>query len=252
MKLKLLFFPIVVVICLSLFIGFIWPDIGTIGDLKKEGKTNQSNLDAIKAKQAAIDNIGNELASNGETESLIKNYLPLDKVEERIVGGMNYLAGDANVSLLNLSMGSTSSTTATSSAANTLNIDGSPASKAPAGVQKTTVTLSIGGEYDKLRVFLDGVAHMPLYNSIKSLEITKPEAKDKDGKTIESSALLASVVVDFGYMNKATVDDASAAKFKPGLDDKMIEAVKKYISIKSMMSGVEVGNKGKSNPFVAN
>ena len=104
MRLKFLFFPIILVISLSIFIGYIWPEINNLKMANDEKIKNQGMLQDIAAKQAAIAKIDSQMTSNSADTATINNYLPSTRVEERILSGVNFLASDAGVSLANISL----------------------------------------------------------------------------------------------------------------------------------------------------
>ncbi|MDD5397402.1 MAG: hypothetical protein PHW24_05120, partial [Candidatus Moranbacteria bacterium] len=206
-------------------------------------------LGAIQEKQAAIETLGNQLTDSSNREVSVKNYLPENKVEERIIASINYLAGDANVSLADVSMGGVSTVVAPP-----VVVDPNVPASTPASLVKTTsAKISLVGNYEKIRIFLDGLAHMPIFNTVKSLDITKQIPEKKDGVAVDDGTLTAIIVVDFGYEDAAKLAAGSVTNFNPKLDDETINTLQQYISTKSQLSNDNGGSaKGKSNPFMAN
>ncbi|MDD5397326.1 MAG: hypothetical protein PHW24_04735, partial [Candidatus Moranbacteria bacterium] len=181
MRLKTFFFPIVLVMAIAIFFGFIWPQIGTIKQIKADMAAKNVELGAIQEKQAAIETLGNQLTDSSNREVSVKNYLPENKVEERIIASINYLAGDANVSLADVSMGGVSTVVAPP-----VVVDPNVPVSTPASLVKTTsAKISLVGNYEKIRIFLDGLAHMPIFNTVKSLDITKQIPEKKDGVAVD-------------------------------------------------------------------
>ena len=270
MRLKFLFFPIILVISVTIFISYIWPEIGSVKKINEDKIAKNGELQAIKEKQSAIELIGKKISDNADGEDILSNYLPQNKIEERIISGVNYLAGDANVSLVNISLSSAKDAAALTSAAApdpstslapvgaavaaVLPVDpitGQPIPSSTSPVQTTSAKISLIGDYAKIRIFLDSLQRMPIFNTIKSVDITKQKSDNKDAGTSDS-ALSVDINVDFGYMDVAKVDSQRIENFNAGLDSQTIDSLKKYISQKSQSIGSDSDAKGKANPFLVN
>ena len=153
---------------------------------------NQGMLQDIAAKQAAIAKIDSQMTSNSADTATINNYLPSTRVEERILSGVNFLASDAGVSLANISLKDAQPATAAGvdvttsinttpsnvAAVNSLSstsgaIAGTAVQQAPPeSLQYTEATISVSGNYDKIRLFVDELQRMPILNVVKSLNIS--------------------------------------------------------------------------------
>ncbi|KKP97471.1 MAG: hypothetical protein US25_C0002G0016 [Candidatus Moranbacteria bacterium GW2011_GWE1_36_7] len=266
MRLKFLFFPIMLIISVSIFIGYIWPEISVVRSNIAQKNVNIAELDAINSKKVLIETYGKKLSSNSEVEAVVKNYLPEKKTEERVISSINYLANDANVALVDFSLGSVSNSATESSQLGLATlalpstdpaaidpVTGQPiANEAPNTLKSTTVSVSVSGEYEKIRMFLNGLAHAPMFNKIKSLEISKQADSETDGEKIESKMLLATITVEFGHLGVAKATSAKLDNFKPEVDTASIEVLQKYVSLKSQPASEEGGPRGKQNPFLPN
>jgi len=266
MRLKILFFPIMLVISGVIFVGYIWPEIDNIKNINKEKLSNSQTLAAIKSKQAAIEQIGTQMVNDVDGNTMIDNYLPDKKVEEKIIGGINYFAADAGVSLADISIKDVepavvSGQNPAAPATGALSADGSAnAQISQADTNRmlfSEVSISIIGDYSKIRLFIDELQRMALFSSIKSLAISNKvqAAGSASGSenTVNSTNLLSDIVVDFGYLKSYGLDNNRIAQFKPGLDNETISTLKQYISQKtaSITSLINSsGNKGKTNPFL--
>jgi len=263
MRLKFLFFPIVLVISLAIFAGFIWPEISNVKKVNEELLAANTELKAIGEKRLAIESIGKKISDNADGESIVSSYLPENKAEERIISGINYLASDANVSLVNISLSDAKDTSVpTNNSVTGISSDelesfmidpmtGQQVLNKVNKMQSISVKISLVGDYDKIRIFLDNLQRMPVFNTIKSVNIVKQ--KD-EAATAETSAtiLLADIDVNFGYLGLAKVDSQQVEKINEGLDDETISTLKMYVSQKSQTIGDNTVVKGKINPFVIN
>lgn len=228
------------VVSLSIFIGYIWPEINNVKNINKEKNTNTQSLQDIKDKQSAIELIGAQIANDNDGKTIVYNYLPNKKVEERIIGGVNYLAVDSGVSLVNISLKNLDSINLTD-----VNQKGNAVNNANL-LKFSEATISIAGDYEKIKLFINQLQQMALFNNIKSFVISKKEESSDSGN------LSVEIIMNFGYLPSSEINNKNISNFKAELDNNTISVLKQYISqktesIAAMIS--DTGNKGKANPF---
>ena len=186
---------------------------------------------------------------------MVYNYLPNKKVEERIIGGVNYLAVDSGVSLVNISLRNLDVPNPANTAQQNAALANKPADNADV-LQFSEATISISGDYEKIKLFINQLQKIALFNNIKSLVISNKEKSSSnttDANSSSSSTLFADMVVNFGYLSSSELNNNKITNLKPELDSDTIGVLKQYISQKteSMASMISnVGNKGKANPFL--
>lgn len=272
MRLKFLFFPIIIVISLSVFIGYIWPEFKNLKDANTEKKSQQEALKAIMDKNTAIKSIDDQISKDSEGNNMVNNYLPSKKIEERILTGINFLATDSGVTLTDVAISDGSSMDKKNDDSTRFSIsslaaisngnvagteNGSGSVKSEDGLNATSANISVTGDYDKIRLFIDQLQKMSIFNSIRSLSIS---AQATDGQNNEeasqesvpasSGVLLANISVDFGWMRTAEITNHKIANFKPMLDNSTIQIVKEYIHQKAPAADRFGNEDGKRNPFV--
>jgi|GEM_PF-956513 len=276
MRLKSLFFPIMLVISLAIFIGYIWPQISSIRKINEEMLAEKAEMQAINEKKIAIESVGKKISDNTSGEGIVLSYLPQNKTEEQIIGGINYLASDANLSLVDISLNSVDDsskknkgivTTSLLTGLDSVTTQAQSVADTNGLMQATAVKIALYGDYEKIRIFLDSLQRMPVLNTIKSVVITKQANQKKNTEIIDGSevatttdsGLLATVEVDFGYLNTIKIDNKQVEIFKNGIDNEVVSVLQNYISQKSQLvdnsiagSGGETGPKGKKNPFLVN
>lgn len=271
MRLKSLFFPVVVLVSLFIFISYIWPEISNLKDINKKKIINEKSLQDVRNEQTAVKSIGTQLAGNSEIGTIISSYLPAKKAEEKIIGGINYLAADSGVFLESASVKdlyvedpygamAVDSSASSESAASTEGAEGDPALALNDTNKLRFIETIIGvrGDYEKIKLFIDQVEKMPMLNDIKSLSISRVKetasSGSGDGETQQvSSNLLATMTINFGYMPLLEVDNNKLINFKVAFDTSAINVLKQYISQKIDSSNYLVGNtdgKGRPNPFI--
>lgn len=280
MRLKTLFFPIMLIISVSIFIGYIWPEIFKLKEANELRLAKTEEFQGINVKKAAIDSIGNQI-SNSDSQKIVEEYLPGSRVEERIVNGVNYLATDAGVSLVNISLTNEVASTSdgnnsTSGLAAILNpigtanatLESAPAPAMATAAQTTTETasskglktiatnISISGDYGKIKIFFDNLQRMSILNTVKSVVITKQSEEKSSGvenqEASSGDTLLATAVVDFGYMFTEKLNNQKVDSFKQYIDNETIDVLKGFVSQKGQLVDVSSDAKGKSNPFISN
>ena len=261
MRLKFLFFPITLAISLMIIIGYIWPDIGSIIKINNDKAAKNTELLAIKSKQRAIESIGKEMTDDATGKTLVNSYLPENKTEDRIISGINYLAGDANVLLVNITLSTPKAPVVVAPAADPAfvapvidPVTGLPTMVNSNPLGKTTAKISLAGEYSKIKIFLDSLQRMPIINTVKSVHISKQKSVTTDpaAAATPSSVLSVDVDVDFGFVGVSKVDNAKAENFVATIDKDTITSLGQYISQKSQLVDNNSGVKGKTNPFLAN
>jgi len=259
MSLKYLFFPIVLVVSTVVFWAYVWPEFVSLRANNVSYRFDQGVLREAYDKKAALETLNSQIRESDSGSTLVLNYVPKDRAEEKIIGQINYLASNSGVFLNNIEvLKKNEQSSSTLKAANsTANV----ASNLKAGnsnvLQSTQITIKVGGDYDKLKLFFSGIQHMPLLNSIKSLNIvSKDKAKDKNNSSTPAvdekvqTSIEAELVVDFGYLNQARTDESKLASFKAEIDDKTIQDLKEYTSgVIPKINTSDIAT-GRSNPFL--
>lgn len=265
MRLKYLFFPIVMVMAVAVFWGYIWPEIVSFRAVDDEYKASKQALEAVQAKRATLEQLSLQIKSKDQDRSLVLSYLPMNKVEERIIGQVNYLAASSNVFLDNVKIVSKDATLSSneqvtqvgllpgvanngSTAANS--VDPNAKSQVVDAIQNTQATISISGDYANLKKFFGAIQHMPLFNSVESLRIATIEEPKTDANLPAKTIITAEMVVDFGYLKQVRADGKKLAELNVQIDNGTLEQLNKYISASIPEIGVDGVNIGSNNPFL--
>ena len=267
MRLKFLFFPVMIIISLSLFIGYVWPEITDLRMANDQKIVNQQALQDINNKKAAVDKVGSQITDDAAGTSFVNNYLPNTKVEERILSGINFLASDSSVGLINVSLkdavnasnapstqlqgfGLVSPASVDVNAVQTTATSQSATQAAADSLQFTEATLSISGNYDDIRLFIDQLQRMTILNSIRSVTISSSSSDDDSNAKVDPSILSAVVIVDFGYLDPVKIDARKVANFKPDMDSDTMKVLQQYVSQKAPDANSGGDSNGKTNPFL--
>lgn len=251
MRLKFLFFPVMLVVSLAIFFGYVWPEFDNIKLLNQENIQSKAQYDQADNRQKAIIAMGEKIKQDPSTSDSISAYLPEKRSEEQVINNINFLATSDSVTLTNLAItniaakpqeelmpDTTLAPTPGFLSAGTVPVQ--IATNPEDSLQYTEATISASGTYNNLGIFLNQIQHSGMYNKVKSLSIKKDDQKDEQ-------LLTASLVVDFGYLAPIKFNNQNLAKLQSGLDTNTLESLQKYISQKNQI--IDLGSTSKDNPF---
>ncbi len=242
MRLKYLFFPITLVLAMFIFVIYMIPAFGVLKKVNASYKLSEQALQGVRSKKVALEALSSQLKEEEENNVMVLNYLPINKTEERIIGGANYLAVDAGVALVNVSL-----KTNLNNVKQETEIELSGSTPKEETIKTTEATIEVVGDYDKLKIFFNGIQHMSLLNSIKSLSVTSKEDPEQNS----ANSLSAKLVVDFGYLSLIKADNQKLANFQ-GESAVSLEAVKKLKEYTSkVVPEIKAGEltSSRTNPF---
>lgn len=259
MRLKFLFFPIILVVSATIFAAYVWPEIENVKTLNTDLLASKDTLQAVKDRQAALEAMGQQINSDASTQSLIMSYLPVKKVEEQIINNANFLATDAGVSLANMSVKDVVDPTLAAapvaapapSSAIIPSTLGNPAELSGAqpanNVQFSEATIQVTGKYDQLRSFFSQLQRMSILNEVKSVKVSKAQSSS-DTKTADPSILQADLVIDYGYVPSMHFSNQQIANAKVVFDSKTIGDLRNYTTQK--VPSIDTGSLGTANMFL--
>lgn len=256
MRLKLLFFPIVLIISVALTIGFIVPLATSAMQKNKENLKMANDLETLRSEKNNIKDFDNMLTEDVEYKKVIYSYLPETKSEERMISGLSHLATISGVSVVSIGLekngidnfsnkavvNSTAGEETMESAI--MQDEDNPEAKNQI-VDLVNVDVSVIGSYEKILMFIDQINKMDMYNVINSLKISPQQNPGEDS----SNYLVADFQVGFGYMNKLNQGKmVNSSNINSSLS--AFDQLKGVVSSTSKTENLEVGAVGKSNPFL--
>lgn len=210
MRLKILFFPIILVVVIYVSIAFTWPEYEASAQARADLGQKQQSLNEVRAKRANIDSLKNSLNQNQENEKIIKTYLPAVTQEEKIINAIDRIATSAGVSLGALSVASSQPKAVQASPV--IAEDNSPSLLGSVGKTDniaagadvlpevnaellfTDSSISVIGEYGYIKDFIDQLNRIGVYSTIESVSISKQDPK--------ATALSAQITAKFGHLTK--------------------------------------------------
>ncbi len=104
MRLKLLFFPISLVVVLVMIIWYIYPAWQENGKLKEELAKRQHDYNLLLERQKVLDRLVDQLNRNKEVKDFLLRYIPLDKDEEYVINAISDVAGASGAGLVTVNV----------------------------------------------------------------------------------------------------------------------------------------------------
>ena len=266
MRLKIFFFPLVLIISVSIILLAIVPEWGKAKMQKKDLEVKMQSLENITNKKKNAEALSSYVETKKDDVNFVESYLPAKQSEERAIDGINYIALNSSVVLGNIDLESvkadpvpipeSTGLDVPVMGSESMNADGTPVvvDSAPQ-VRYTRAKVNVLGTYESLLMFLGKLDNIRFLSKVKSLEI-KTEESDSGSSSASganeqqgSNILAADIVVDFGYLKKASVKDGYTNKLfeRPSFSTKTLEKLKNDVS--KDIPELSPSDGSKTNPF---
>jgi hypothetical protein len=265
MRIKLLIFPVVLAASIVIVIGYIWPEFGILRQSFKSLDQSKNVLSSIMQKNTNIKSLISGLDQNTDKESFVKSYLPTGKNEEKIINGINYLAANAGVSLVNIAMEKEQAQALVANAqtqeptgskdvlfSGSQDANGNPIAPQSREVKTVKIEADVVGNYENIKSFLEQIYAMEMFSSMDSIIISK-EAKSVTGDQANSdpSMLNSTLEIEFGYLPELKIYNKNYSD--PIFSDTTLDLAA-YDRLTNLVSkkipAIEVGTEGRTNPFL--
>lgn len=266
MKIKILVAPALIVFAIWMIIWVLYPAYGDLQNYRQKLSEAQTRLEDIKEKNEKVERLSRDLSQSAETQDILLRYVPSSQKEEEIVDNLNYLASREGLSVYRISVEdkktNQSSAVATKTVAppapGTLSAS-EPSSEGVSVVSEVSrgaspkdmeVKIGLTGTYDKIRAFFNKLAALRRFNNVGSAKIT--EEIDPEKEESFAGILKVETSVAFNYLEKVTsVTNVNDEVFyRDTFDTSVIDGIKNNMS--TGMVDLELGSKGRENPFIPN
>lgn len=241
MKVKLLLFPLSLVIALAVSIFWIQPTISSALSLRDQKAKEEQHLLEINRVVSNIDALDRNLNENMGNEQFVLTYLPKEGSDDRILDEINFLAGESGLLLVSTGLKSVSSEAATaiskqvqaaeeqaelkavspgsfvgtksSSTAMTEFVVSSPSEL----VRSTEVSVSAFGTYEQIKAFVDRIYRANHFHSFLSVKVAERMvgengASQVPGVSNASDVLNVSMKIRFGMLPPTKVSSGVLLK----------------------------------------
>ncbi len=226
MKVRLILFPLAIVIALAVSIFWIQPEISSALSLREQDNAASARLAEMDRVIANIDSLDKALSENSGDRQFVETYLPSKMSDDSIIDEVNFLAGEAGLLLISAQMKPISSELAQmakqqtqTNAEQTEIASNSPGSLVASGassgpevvftasspdarIRSTEVSVSVLGKYDQIKTFADRVYHANHFQKFVSMGISRKVQVQVEPKSsmLAPDVLDATFVVRFGAL----------------------------------------------------
>lgn len=257
MRLKNLFFPLMLAVSIAVVVIYGWPAFSKISGVNTDRIEKGKRLEDLTKKGDNVELLNSRLEKGGEDITLVYAYLPQKQTEERIIDVINYVAlGTPGVVLSELGIEKkTAATVDTASASSTAGAATSASTKSDGGLVFVTAKVGIVGGYADIKSFLNRIDAVDMYNLTKDVKISSMEkagAKAEEGlvPTNDPDLLKAEITIDFGWAPAATLKDKidSDVLERGSFDFAVLRKLRDAMQVK--VPEISTGGAGnKENPF---
>lgn len=231
MKVKLLLFPLSIVIALAVGVFWIQPEISSVLALRTQDAEVVARLVQMDQVIANIDTLDRSLAENDGDRQFVEIYLPKVGSDDSIIDEVNFLAGESGILLVSTGLKPVSSDIAkaaalqvqaeseraevASNSPGSLLNTGSVASpelvftksSPDARLRSIEVSVSALGKNDQIKSFADRLYHANHFQKFVSLDITqKPQGQlGSESASTAPDVLSADMILQFGVLPATVV-----------------------------------------------
>lgn len=263
MKVKILLPPLIIVICIGLMVWLVYPAYTNGIDGWKERRdqlnTQKSNLADAQQKAENVSKMVAQLEGDKASKDTIATFVPDQLREEEIMDNLNFIASNEGLSVVKLSIAPESvikqESNLVDASGNTVtdpaNASANP-SEENANIKSKNydVSLSVIGNYDRIKNVLDKIYKLKRYNSIKTLEISESKAQGSEKNTAPTDNLEAEMVLTFSYLKKfnQAVNMNNSVFSQSNFDMKIAQDIRDKKSVDVLKMNIDQA--GRNNPFV--
>ena len=232
MRLKLLFFPLSVMLALFMFIWMIKPEWDDVGKARAAQAQAQKDLQDLTNNVNMIDQAVSEYQSLGVDKQLIQNAIPYESKGDELVAQLYDKAKDSEAFITKAGIAaSTSALDSCSDAAksgmsadlagiSSSSSDGTDESKTKQNCLKSeTVTISVSGDYPKVKKFISGLEQMNRFSEISKIQIAKEQPKEGE------PAATLTAAIEFTVFYKDKMAKVDPLQYVNGKDDVSIQLI---------------------------
>jgi Tfp pilus assembly protein PilO len=239
MKLRILFFPLMIVTILYLLIWVIYPKYDTIKTTKNKLKAVNEKLVSVRAKEQNAASLVQNLNKNSEEQSIITKYLPEKKQDEYVLASINSLAITSGVAIASMGFSENEMTQSVETLYDDL---GNELPQDADKLKGIDVDIAVVGSYEKIRQFLFALSTINRLNEFSSITMTNGTAENP-------SELQVKISLKFSYLDRikaiSVVNDNFFAS--PEFDMNIVSDIRKKATIE--IPKIDVGSVGRNNLF---
>ncbi|MEP7162866.1 MAG: hypothetical protein ABI747_03830 [Candidatus Moraniibacteriota bacterium] len=262
MSLKILIFPIFIILSLTLAIGYIKPDIETVLVKKEQIAKREEDLAKVDAVIRNVSLLNAQIEGRASSETFVLKYLPKSLEEERVLDAFNFLAGQTGVIIKSASAKENAPQEKARAQVERASLSFQALSQVQGPEGESAVEVStrivhsyaamatVIGSYQGLKDFFERLSRADRIHEIKTFSIREPERDPKNGEeTLPADFLEGKFEADFIHYPTTQVSTAlGQPMFESGkFDFAGADALLDFVT--SPLSSLEVQLNGRPNPF---
>jgi hypothetical protein len=264
MSVKILFFPLSIIIAFALSVFYIQPEFDSMMIKRIALQDKQTLAESMGQKIQNMHSLESNLNANKDSETAVLRYLPNTRDDERIVDGINFLAMQSGLLPISIKIDKAkevevvAETPATDqknpfAADSTNGVDAGLISNAPALIitpKILEVSLTAIGSYESIRDTVGKIAHSDRFQNFTLVGVNRSVATAQLAEKQDNTTLNASLKMSFLYFPKAKAagNYNHTALNQKSFDFGIAQKLKQYTS--SPIPSIEVGAAGIANPFL--
>lgn len=260
MRLKILIVPFFIIMILFLGIGYIKPDIDAVVMKSEQIKATEDQAAKMETVLSNISALNASLDTQSEAEEFMYRYLPSTLSQEQAIDSFNFLANQSGVSIVSIGLKQEPEVAqieplidpATSifvAGGSGLVSADAPVVAPSVVVKKFTLSGSVIGSYENIKLFFDRLAHTERFHAVRLFSLSTTPEQGASAEAKSSGNLTGVFEAEYGYLPPKPV---ASAWILPVFWQSKLDLTKVGGLISATTSTVpslEKGESGKPNPF---
>lgn len=215
MIIRILMFPIALLLVLYFVIAQVVPTYRAIAAEKATITQKQKALTAVEKKKNEVDTFIRDVKAHSAEQDFVSSFVPNDQQEEVLINDVSQIAEKSGVELF--SIGFSEGRSDVRSAA------------AGGGAHLIEGRMIVSGTYESFITFLNQMFHIDRLYAFKTIDLVKVEVDDLEEGQVQGPQILnGTVSFAYGYIPGQAIADPTA--FNQGIDYKLINTVMNSIA----------------------
>lgn len=175
MKIKILLFPLIILVIFYLAVAHIFPDWQRSQEVKTEIEGNELVMENIQKQQSNVEKLSAQITSDVQQKENLVEIVPLIRAEETIIDAAHQLAQKYQVALLQMTFDQQKQVAKRGS---------DPLAQVPTYTTpgSTQISVSISGPYNNTKEFLDNFKKIMRANTPAALAMSRIENTGENGE----------------------------------------------------------------------
>lgn len=249
MKIKILLFPLIILVVFYLAVAHIFPDWQEAKKLKTEIAGNQLVVDSIRAQQKNVENLHGQILSDTQHKDDLEEIISKIRAEETIVSAAHQLAQKYQVILLQMTFDDEGTKVSRRN---------DPLAQAPqyANPDAVKIGVSVSGPYNNTKEFLDNFAKIVRGHTPESIEIDRSTGTTTGEETGNLEDQLDTVATySYPYLEEINLQDSDMKTLQHGIQSQEqfnMTAIDEWIAMTNEdVANLNLGEHGRaSSPFM--